>query len=116
MENRRKDKRFNAAVAAELEVGEQVHEGQTRDISVGGTSVHMDGYQQPCAPEGASIGLTLILTEDGIESALEESVSVEAEIIWVVATEDGGQMLGLRFGGLTALQTARLQRFLAAID
>jgi c-di-GMP-binding flagellar brake protein YcgR len=111
MDNRRRDRRFDAAVAAEVEIDGQMYEGETRDISVGGVSVLLD---EPLE-EGASLAVTLILTEDGIESADEESVTAKAQVMWAAPTDDGACMLGLRFSALAGPQSQRLQRFLAAI-
>jgi c-di-GMP-binding flagellar brake protein YcgR len=111
MENRRQHKRFDAAVAAEVEVDGQVYEAETRDVSIGGVSVLLD---EPL-DEGATLAVTLILTEDGIESANEESVTAQAQVMWAAPTDDGACMLGLRFSPLPGAQAQRLQRFLAAL-
>ena len=65
MDNRRKHARFPSAVAAEIEIDGDVSAGTTRDISQGGVSILTDAK----LIEGGSVMLTLILTEDGIESA-----------------------------------------------
>ncbi|HEX2678386.1 MAG TPA: PilZ domain-containing protein [Polyangiales bacterium] len=110
-DNRRKHKRFEAAVNAEIEVDELVLEGQTRDISNGGVSVLVD---EPL-DEGVTVAVTLILTEDGIESAHEESFTAPASVMWTAPTDAGACLAGLRFGNLDGRQTGRLQRFLAAL-
>lgn len=111
MDNRRKFKRYEAAVAAEIELDGEVLEGETRDISTGGVSVLID---QPI-DEGVSLSVTLILTEDGIESAQEDSFSASARVMWTAPTDQGACLAGLRFSGLDAAGTGRLNRFLAAL-
>ena len=112
MDNRRKHTRFTAAVAAEVDTGDQVLEGETRDISVGGVSVLVD---EP-VPEGVVIGVSLILTEDGIESAEEDPLHMRAHVMWAAPTDSGACLLGLRFSRLAPEDLLRLQRFLAAIS
>ncbi len=111
MDNRRKHTRFTAAVAAEVDTGDQVLEGETRDISVGGVSVLIE---EPMA-EGIEIGVSLILTEDGIESADEDPLNVRAQVMWAAPTDSGACLLGLRFARLAPAELLRLQRFLAAL-
>lgn len=111
MDNRRKHRRYEAAVAAEVELDGETLEGETRDISIGGVSVLVD---EPL-DEGVNIAITLILTEDGIESAHEEAFTAKALVMWTAPTDQGGCLAGLRFSGLGAAETGRLNRFLAAL-
>jgi c-di-GMP-binding flagellar brake protein YcgR len=109
--NRRQSKRYEAAVAAEIDVDGEVYPGETRDISAGGVSVVVDAVLQ----EGQRYKLTLILTHDGIEDPHEEPFEVPAEVTWAAPTESGECLAGLRFVALAATSTARLNRFLAAM-
>lgn len=112
MQNRRADRRFDAAVAAEVEVRGEMLEGQTSDISSGGVSV-----QLPAAlPEGEGVRLTLILTQDGIEDPNEDPFDTTASVMWNAPSDTGQAMAGLRFVDLQAAQQAQLQRFLAALQ
>lgn len=111
MDNRRNYARYPVAVAAEIEIDGVVCEGETRDISMGGVSVLVD---EPLE-EHAHVALTLLLIEDGIESAIEEAVTTAAEVMWIAPTDDGACMAGLRFGKLDATDSQRLQRFLTAV-
>ncbi len=110
-DNRRKYKRFEAAVAAEIELDGLMLEGETRDISSGGVSVLVD---EPL-DEGVKLAVTLILTEDGIESASEESFTAPAQVMWTAPTDRGACMAGLRFTALGHIESSQLQRFLAAL-
>jgi hypothetical protein len=111
MDNRRKHRRFEAAVAAEIELDGNLLEGETRDISSGGVSVLVD---EPL-DEGVNLAVTLILTEDGIESADEENFVAPALVMWTAPTDSGACLAGLRFSGLGPAEAGRLNRFLAAL-
>jgi c-di-GMP-binding flagellar brake protein YcgR len=111
MDNRRKHTRFRTAVAAEIEIEGEVFAGTTRDISQGGVSVASD------APliEGQSIMLTLILTEDGIESAHAEALCTRARVVWLATQDDGETLAGLRFDALGNSGTRTLAALLAGL-
>jgi c-di-GMP-binding flagellar brake protein YcgR len=112
MDNRRQHRRYQAAVAAEIELDGNTLEGETRDISVGGVSVLVD---EPL-DEGADIAVTLILTEDGIAAAHDDAeLAATARVMWTAPTEHGACLAGLRFVQLGAHETGRLNRFLAAL-
>lgn len=111
MKNRRVHDRFNAEVAAEVEVDGDVYEGETRDVSTGGVRVLLNAAIE----EGSAVLLTLILTEDGIEDPDEDPFEAEATVMWAAPSDTGGAMLGLRFGDVAGEQAKRLSRFLAAL-
>lgn len=111
MDNRRAHDRFEAEVAAEVEFEGEIFEGETRDVSMGGVKVLVGG----AVDEGRSILLTLILTEDGIESPNEDPFETEATVMWAAPSDTGGSMLGLRFISVAPDQAKRLARFLDAI-
>jgi c-di-GMP-binding flagellar brake protein YcgR len=103
--------RYPVAVAAEIELDGEVFEGETRDISLGGVSVLVDEVLD----EGTHLELTLMLIEDGIQSAVEEAITTRAEVMWTAPTDGGACMAGLRFGTLDPTLGQRLQRFLTAV-
>ena len=111
MENRREHLRFEVAVAAEITKGGQTLTAETRDISEGGVAVLLG----ESLPEGSTIELLLILTQDGIEDASEEPFESPANVMWSAPTEDGRAMIGLRFAKTLPAQRQRLQRFLVAL-
>lgn len=112
MENRRQHKRYDAEVAAEIEIDGEVWEGETHDISAGGASAAF-GVE---VTDGATVALTLILTQDGIEDPNQEPFEAPATIMWSAPTDEGETMVGLRFGELKGAQATRLQQFLAALE
>lgn len=110
MDNRRQHTRVAVAVAAEIEAGGDTLEGETRDISEGGLSVLLD----EAVADDASVGVTLILTQDGIEDPDQPPFVGAATVMWSAPTDAGQFLHGLRFAALAADARARLQRFLAA--
>jgi len=112
MENRRQFKRYDAEVAAEVEIDGDIVEGETHDISGGGVSAAFSH----AVTDGAVLPLTLILTQDGIEDPNEEPFETHAMVMWSAPAENGETMVGLRFHELQGLQQAQLQRFLSALE
>jgi c-di-GMP-binding flagellar brake protein YcgR len=81
---------------------------ETRDISEGGVAVLLE----QALPEGDTIELLLILTQDGIEDPNEEPFESSAHVMWSAEAEDGRTMVGLRFTKMQPSQRQRLDRFL----
>ena len=112
MDNRRKHARFRTEIAAEVEVEGEVFSGKTRDVSQGGASILTDAQLS----EGGVVNLTLILTEDGIESAHAEALTTRATVAWAVITDDGETLAGVRFEGLGVSGTRTLSHLLSALS
>ena len=112
MENRRQHKRYEAEVAAEIEIDGEVWEGETQDISAGGASAVFEVE----VTDGSTVALTLILMQDGIEDPNQEPFEAPATIMWSAPTDGNETMVGLRFGELQGPQQVRLQEFLAALE
>ena len=111
MDNRRKHQRYRAAVAVELELEGELYEGETRDLSSGGASVLL---RAPLT-KGMELQLTLFLTEDGIETPDEESLGMQAQVMWVSKGQQGNTLAGVRFTPPAAEEAKRLTRLLAAL-
>jgi PilZ domain len=111
MDNRRQHARFCTEIAAEIDVDGEIFAGKTRDISQGGTSILTDAKLL----DGGSVTLTLILTEDGIESAHAEALCTRATIAWTAVTDSGEMLAGLRFEGLGVSGTRTLSHLLSAL-
>jgi c-di-GMP-binding flagellar brake protein YcgR len=111
MKNRREHLRYEAAVAAEIELRGETLEGETRDISEGGASVVFS----TAIPDDSRIALTLILMQDGIEDPHQEPFTAQASVMWSAPQDDGRTMLGVRFASVTAAQKTQLKSFLAAL-
>lgn len=111
MKNRRAHVRYEASVAAEIELRGETLEGETRDISEGGASVVFAA----AIPDGSKIALTLILTQDGIEDPDQEPFTGPASVMWSAPQDDGRTMMGVRFAAVSAEQKKQLQKFLAVL-
>jgi c-di-GMP-binding flagellar brake protein YcgR len=111
MKNRREHVRHVASVAAEIEHLGETLEGETRDISEGGVSVVFS----VAPPDGSKIGLTLILTQDGIEDPDHEPFSAPVTVMWSAPQDDGRTMMGVRFAAITPAQKKLLDVFLSAL-
>jgi c-di-GMP-binding flagellar brake protein YcgR len=111
MDNRRQHTRLDVALVAEIEVTNDTLSGETRDVSEGGAAVILS----EALPEGSTVELALILTQDGIADPDEEPFQTQATVIWAAPTEDGQAMMGLRYVGVAPAEARRLKRFLAAL-
>jgi c-di-GMP-binding flagellar brake protein YcgR len=112
MENRRKHKRFRAAIAAEIEISSELYEGITRDVSQTGASL----LARAPFTDGLQIIVTLLLTEDGIAVADAEPLTLRAEIMWTAEPTKEGTLIGVRFVQMSADDNKRLAVLLAAIS
>jgi c-di-GMP-binding flagellar brake protein YcgR len=108
--NRRRSIRYRVAVTIEVDITDDTWVGETRDISAEGVSLVLDREVN----EGEIVGVTLIVTQDGIEDAKEEPFQSQAEVVWSAPTAAGPWMAGLRFRRLGEHQARQLERFLKA--
>lgn len=107
----RQHPRYAVEVAAEVTMGTRTIAGATQNVSEGGVGLVLD---EPLA-EGATLQLTLFLTQDGIEDPDEEPFEVRASVAWTKPHEQGLHVIGVRFASVSAVQRAQLARFLAAL-
>ena len=114
MENRRKHQRFRAAIAAELELDGEQYTGVTRDLSQTGASILVDAS----APitDGRELGLTLLLTEDGIATPDSEPLTLQARVVWVAERKANGTLTGVHFIKPSAQDNQRLVMLLSAFS
>lgn len=112
MENRRKHQRFRAALAAEIEVDNQLYEGVTRDVSQTGASI----LAQAPLVDGTQIILTLLLTEDGIAAPDADPLTLRAEIMWSAEPTHQGTLVGVRFLQVSPDDAKRLSGLLSAVS
>ena len=107
-DNRRKDPRYDLSITAEVQVGEDLLEGQTKNMSASGVSVEVDQELE----DGVQVSLTLLLTQGGIEDPNTDPLDVAATVMWCAPKEDGGAVAGLRFEELNQAQKERLAALL----
>jgi c-di-GMP-binding flagellar brake protein YcgR len=111
MNNRREHRRYKVAVAAEILLRGETVEGETRDISEGGTALVLDHE----LPDGSTVALTLILTQDGIEDPDSQPFEASASVMWAAPTDDGRHMMVLRFKDVAPAAAEQLRGFLRAL-
>lgn len=102
--------RFNIRLSAELKVDAQRVTGMTRNLSTGGVCVEID---RPVA-EGKVIGVTLFVVEEDVETEGARGLEVSGTVQWL-AEGDCNYSVGIKFGALTAQQTAQLNGALKAM-
>jgi hypothetical protein len=112
MDNRRKHARFTTEIAAEIDTDGEIFTGKTRDLSQGGASIVTDAKLL----DGSSVMLTLILTEDGIESAHAEALCTRATVVWTAVTDAGETAAGVRFEALGVSGARTLTHLLSALS
>lgn len=111
MPNRRLNLRYEIAAAAEIRLDAEEVPAQARNLSRGGVGLTMGRR----LPEGAPLGLSLFLVEDGVEDEITPPLELMGEVIWQSAQADGGHEAGMRFAELDAAQSERLERFLSRL-
>jgi hypothetical protein len=104
----RKDRRFDVELAAEVDARGEALLAATRNLSKGGVCLDVE---KPL-DEGATLGVSLFLTLEGIEHADTDALVVHAKVIWCTARDDGGFTAGMQFGTLSSAQTVAVEAFL----
>ena len=104
--------RFDVNVSAEVYTGEAVFPATTRNLSRTGVCLDLDKG----LPEGATVGVSLFLTADGIEDPDIEALNVKAEVMWCTERDDSGFSAGARFDGLSGEHNDALDHFLKTIS
>jgi len=112
MSEQRKHHRYTVEVAAEVNLDSGVLVATTQNMSSGGVGLVLD---RPLT-EGGTVGLSLFLTEDGIEDPDEEPLETQATIVWTAEQDDGLHTAGVRFAALTPTQAVQLERFLELLE
>jgi c-di-GMP-binding flagellar brake protein YcgR len=110
-ESTRRDPRYPVEVAAEVTAGGKTFATATQNISEGGVALLLDDPLE----EGASLRVTLLLTQDGIEDPEEEAFDAKATVAWATPREGGGHTAGVRFSAISPKQRDHLRRFLAVL-
>ncbi len=111
-EEHRRDRRFAIALAAEVQIRGETVVASTQNMSEGGVGLLVDREVK----EGATIALTLFLTQDGIEDADETPFEAKAVVAWTGVADAGHWIAGVRFDNVSPSQKALLARFLGKID
>lgn len=111
--DKRQDRRYSVQLTAELTIDGDVVTAATRNVSASGVALDL---QRPL-PDGATVDITLFLTQDGIEDPHEEPFESPATVMWAAESDTPGTYIaGVQFVEVSAGQKVQLDRFLAAID
>jgi hypothetical protein len=102
--------RFSIRLSAEIKVDAHHLTGTTRNLSTGGVCVEID---RPIA-EGKLIRLTLFVVEDDVETEGARGLDLTGTVQWA-AEGDRNYAIGIKFGNLTAAQSAALGHALKAV-
>lgn len=102
--------RYSLRVSAEVEVGDELFSGVTRNLSSGGVAVVLTRS----VPQGTHLSVTLFAVQDDVEADAADGITVTAEVRWV-KEEVGGYSLGLQFGAMSDDTRARLARAIAIV-
>ena len=108
----RRDRRFNVELAAEVDAQGEALLAATRNLSKGGVCLDVEQALE----EGATLGVSLFLTLEGIEHADHDALTLQARVIWCSARDDGGYTAGMQFGTLSPAQQAAVDAFLQRLS
>ena len=111
-DDRRTHQRIKISVSADVTVGDEVLTARVKNLSVGGVGLVLD---RPLAQK-TTVGLNLFLVEEGIEDATEDSLDIQADVIWVSQVKDRRWEAGLRFAPQRADQTTGLGHFIRRVS
>ena len=107
----RKAIRFNVELAAEILTSNEVLAASTKNLSETGVCLELSKTLE----EGSLVGLSLFLTNEGIEDPDKEQLNVKAQVIWCSENEGLGFTVGARFSDLDEASRKALEDFFAAI-
>lgn len=110
MEQRRAT-RYDVKAAAEIYTSNDVFSAFTQNLSTSGVCINTNSALQ----EGSAVGISLFLTDDGIEDPDVEPLNVRGMIVWCTEREDSGFAAGIRFDNMSADKSRSLEQYLEAI-
>ncbi len=85
--------RVDVEVAAEVHTPDGIILAATKNLSAGGVALETESF----LPKGATVGLSLFLTLEGIEDADVEPLTVQATVVWSTERGAGAYTAGVRF-------------------
>lgn len=107
----RQSRRYAIELAAEVDIGGDVLVASTQNVSVGGVGLVVDRE----IPEGTRCGVTLFLTQDGIEDPDEAPFEARAVVAWQAERDTGTWLVGVRFAEVSPAGRAHLERFVSKL-
>ncbi len=109
--NQRRDVRYDVQLAVEIYTGDDILHASTRNLSQSGVCLDME---VPLA-EGNLVGVSLFLTNEGIEDPDVAPINIKASVIWCSEKDTGGFSAGARFEELDLDHQDAIVHFLKAI-
>jgi c-di-GMP-binding flagellar brake protein YcgR len=103
--------RFPVRVSAEVEVGDDIYSGVTRNLSIGGVAIVITRAVE----KGAMLQVSLFPVEDGVEQEGVDGLTLDAEVRWI-KEEIGGYSIGLQFQNVEGDKKKKLERALGALQ
>lgn len=107
----RKAVRVAVDVAAEVFTPQGVLPARTRNLSATGVCVDVSAELK----EGTTVGLSLFITDDGIEDPDMEPLNVKANIVWCAQRDETEFSAGAYFQDMTEDNKSTLNDFLATL-
>ncbi len=111
MKEQRQSPRFEVAITAEFELNGTVIPAQTKNVSLTGAAL----ISRHPVREHTAIEVTLLWTQDGIESADQKPLRIKGRIVRTTEDNPGLHTIGLEFEKIKESEAARLRRFLSAL-
>ena len=112
IKEKRRHPRYDIELKAELFTGKEILPVTTRNLSKGGVSLIL---KKPIE-EGTTVGLSLFITEDGIEDPDQEPLNIKAKLVWCAPQNDGSFIAGARFVELNKRESDILDSFIEIIS
>jgi hypothetical protein len=106
-DNRRQHPRFAISLSVEIFTGQDAVPAVAKNLSQGGLGVVLGGP----LTQGAQVGLSLFLCEDGIEDERTAPANMRGEVCWCTPAP-GGFAAGLRFLQPQPEHLTQIQAFL----
>lgn len=111
-EDQRQFKRYSIEIKGEVFTGKEMLSASTKNLSEGGICLIVS---KPLN-EGDSVGVSLFLTEDGIEDPERAPLNLEGKVIWCAEQDQGDFAIGARFVNVQSNDLIELQTFLELIE
>ncbi len=108
----RRHQRYTVEIAGEVTLGLETVAVATQNVSEGGAALVLD----VAVDQGATLSLSLFLTQDGIEDPDQEPFETEATVAWVRKHGGGRTLAGVGFGAVSPAVKQLLRSFLAAMS
>jgi c-di-GMP-binding flagellar brake protein YcgR len=108
----RQHERVDVEVAAEVDLEGTVLLAASKNLSAGGVALETESP----LPKGATVGLSLFLTLEGIEDADVEPLTVQATVVWSTERGPGAYTAGVRYSRMGPAEKLQIETFVKAVQ